>query len=128
MVMKQRIDSGNAAMPGGPYAPAVRWESLLFVSGQGPANPTTGAVDSPEFEAQAQQTLANVDALLRAGGSERERVLKVQVYLTDLKHFAAFNEVYAEYFRGYTLPARTTVQVAGLPGGIMVEVDAVAYC
>lgn len=126
--MQQRIDLPRAAAPGGPYSPAVRWSSLVFVSGQGPADPATGAVESAEFVQQARQVLANMDVLLREAGSGRERVLKVQAYLTDLDHFATFNRVYGEFFEGCIPPARTTVQVAGLPGGIKVEVDAIAYC
>jgi 2-iminobutanoate/2-iminopropanoate deaminase len=101
---------------------------MVFVSGQGPADTATGAVESAEFVQQARQVLANMDVLLRAAGSGRERVLKVQAYLTDLDYFATFNQVYGEFFEGCIAPARTTVQVAGLPGGIKVEVDAIAYC
>ena len=102
---------------------------MVFVSGQGPADPATGAVESAEFVQQARQVLANMDVLLRAAGSGRERVLKVQAYLTDLDYSAAtFNQVYGEFFEGCIAPARTTVQVAGLPGGIKVKADAIAYC
>jgi len=121
------VRSESAPVPAGPYSPALAWAELVFVSGQGPVNPTTGRVEADAFEAQASQALANVDALLKAAGSGRDKVLKVQVYLTDLADFSAMNELYADFFGGCTPPARTTIQAAGLPGGIRIELDAIAF-
>jgi 2-iminobutanoate/2-iminopropanoate deaminase len=124
--MQQAVTSQNAPEPVGPYSPALCWQDLVFVSGQGPINPHTGAVESDDFAEQARQAFANLDALLVSANTGRTQVLKVQVYLTDLANFDTLNGLYAEYFAGCTFPARTTIQAAALPGGIKVELDAIA--
>jgi 2-iminobutanoate/2-iminopropanoate deaminase len=125
--MHKPVTTHQAPAPGGPYSPAIAWEQLVFVSGQGPVDPRNGRVPAGSFEAEVRQTLSNVQAILRAAGSDRDKVLKVQAYLTDLGNFAEFNRVYEEFFEGCIKPARTTVQVAALPGGIRVEIDAMGY-
>ena len=121
------ITSPNAPAPIGPYSPAVAWENLVFISGQGPVDPKTGKKVEGDVAAQTRQVFANLDALLHAAGASRQTVLKVTVYLTDIVEFAAMNAVYKEFFTGVTFPARTTIQAAALPGGINVEVDMIAY-
>jgi 2-iminobutanoate/2-iminopropanoate deaminase len=123
---QQAVRSESAPAPAGPYSPALVWGELVFVSGQGPVDPATGRVAEGIAE-QVSQTLANLDTLLAAAGSGRDRVLKMQVYLTDLGNFGVMNELYARFFEGCTYPARTTIEAAALPGGIGVEIDAIAY-
>lgn len=125
--MQEAVQTPDAPAPVGPYSPALLWEELVFVSGQGPIDPRTGDVESADFAGQSRQAFANLDTLLSTSGTGRDRVLKVQVYLTDLANFATLNELYAEFFDGCTYPARTTIQAAALPGGIQVELDAIAY-
>ena len=99
----------------------------MFVSGQGAADPTTGQIVSADVEAQTEQVLKNVQAILEASGSSLKQVLRCGVYLTDLGEFKKMNAVYQRMFDGHR-PARTTVQVAALPApGLKVEIDAVAY-
>lgn len=108
----------------GPYSQAVRAGNLLFVSGQIPLPPDGGPM--PEsFADQARQALSNVAAIVRAAGAELTAVAKVNVYLVDLGQFQVFNEIYAGFF-GDHRPARAVVQVAALPRGAQVEVEAVA--
>ena len=109
----------------GPYSQAIVAGSFIFVSGQIPLDPATGAMASGTFGDQTRRVLANLDAILLAAGCGRERVVKVTVYLTDLAEFGTLNEIYATYF-GAHRPARAVVQVAALPRGAQVELDAVA--
>jgi len=120
---KHEIAIDGAPGPAGPYSQGIRFGDLLFVAGQRPADPKTGAIPDG-IAAQTRQALDNVRAILDAGGSSTDGVLKVNVYLTDLGDFAAMNEVYKEYFRE-PYPVRTTVGVA--LRGILVEIDAIAY-
>jgi 2-iminobutanoate/2-iminopropanoate deaminase len=109
----------------GPYSQAVVAGNLVFVSGQIPLHPNTGQLVEGGFEAQVEQVLSNLDAILTAAGCDRTRVAKVTVYLTDLSRFGAMNAVYERYF-GQHRPARATVEVAALPRGAAVEIEAVA--
>ncbi len=110
----------------GPYSQAVRQGELVFVSGQIPLDPETGAVVEGGIEAQTERVIANLRAVLEAAGSSLDRVLRTTVYLTDLDLFARANAVYAQHFTGATPPARATVGVAQLPLGALVEIDAIA--
>ena len=109
----------------GPYEQAIRTGGLLFTSGQIPLNPESGEIEGDSIEEQTRRVLDNLKAVLEAGGSSLDRVVKVGVYLTDLGEFGRFNEVYSEYF-SRNKPARSTVQVANLPKGVKIEADAVA--
>lgn len=109
----------------GPYSQGVACGSLLFVSGQIPLDPATGELVGPEFRHQAERSLANMAAVVAAGGCLLSQVIKVNVYLTDLAHFGEFNEIYARCF-GDHRPARAVVQVSALPRGAQVEVEAIA--
>ena len=103
------------------------FERLIFVSGQGANDPATGTLISPDVEAQTEQVLKNLQAILRAGGSDLQYVLRCGVFLTDMSEFQKMNAVYARMF-GDHRPARTTVQAAALPGpGLRVEIDCIAY-
>ena len=117
----------DAPNPAGPYAPAVVYERLVFVSGQGARNPATEQMVGPDIESQTEQVLKNVQTILRAAGSDLQYVLRCGVFLTDINEFTRMNAVYARMFGTHT-PARTTVQVSALPAeGLRVEIDCVAY-
>lgn len=116
-------DQAPAAV--GPYSQGVRVGNLLFVAGQGGLDPATGRLVSGGVEAQTQQTLKNLSAILQAAGSSLSRVVKTTVFLQDIGDFQTMNRVYAEFF-GKDPPARSTVQVAALPLGALVEIEAIA--
>jgi 2-iminobutanoate/2-iminopropanoate deaminase len=123
----QPVFPASAPTPAGPYAPAVVYERLVFVSGQGARNPETDRLVGPDVESQTEQVLKNIQNILRAAGSELQFVLRCGVYLTDISEFARMNAVYARMFGTHT-PARTTVAVAALPApGMRVEIDCIAY-
>jgi 2-iminobutanoate/2-iminopropanoate deaminase len=120
------VHAANLPAPVGPYSPGMGFERLVFVSGQGGVDPATGLI-APDTEAQTEQVLKNVKAILEAAGSSLQHVLRCGVFLVDMREFARMNAVYSRMF-GAHRPARTTVQVAGLPGeGLRVEIDAIAY-
>jgi 2-iminobutanoate/2-iminopropanoate deaminase len=120
------VASARLPSPVGPYSPGMIAGNLVFVSGQAGRDPATGAL-APDVESQTAQALRNVEAILQAAGSGLPHVLRCGVFLVDMKEFPKMNEVYAGTF-GTHRPARTTVEVSGLPGeGLRVEIDAVAY-
>jgi len=125
--MGERSVVATAGAPAaiGPYAQGVLAGGFLFVSGQVPLDPATGALVPGGVGAQTERVLRSVAAVLEAAGSGLGKVVKTTVYLTDLGAFAEMNEVYARYFPADP-PARATVQVAALPKGAAVEIDAVA--
>ena len=112
----------------GPYVQAVRTGNLLFTSGQIPLDPATGELVAGGITEQATRALENLKAVLEAGGSSLAKVIKSTVYLKTLDDFAALNAVYGKYLapEGVTAPARTTIAVAGLPKGALVEIELVA--
>jgi len=119
------VSTDGAPRAIGPYSQAVMAPPFLFVSGQIPLDPGNGELVGGSFEAQVARVLANLDAILVAAGSNRGRVVKVTVFLTDMSRFAVLNQVYADYF-GEHRPARAVVEVGGLPKGAEVELEAVA--
>ncbi|HVP29051.1 MAG TPA: RidA family protein [Myxococcota bacterium] len=122
----REVRSADAPGALGPYSQAVVHGALVFASGQIPLDPATGRLVEGEIEAQTERVLANLRAVLSAAGSGLDRVLKSTVYLADLEHFARMNAVYARHFVAHPRPARSTVQVARLPLGALVEIDVVA--
>lgn len=122
---RQAVSSAGAPAAIGPYSPALRAGALLFISGQIPADPVTGELVGGGVEAETRRVLANVRALVEAGGLTLADVVRTTVYLVDLGDFAAMNAVYAEFFPAPS-PARSTVQVARLPRDVRVEIDAIA--
>ena len=120
-----KIETASAPLPVGPYSQAVVHGGLVFCSGQIPLDPKTGALVAGEIEAQVERVMENLRAVLEAAGSGLDHVLRTTIYVTDLSLFARVNRVYARYFTG-TAPARATVQVAALPLGALVEIDATA--
>jgi len=123
---KQVIGTSRAPAAIGPYSQAVRVEEWVFVSGQIPMHPGTGEVVVGGIEEQTRQTLENLKRVLQAGGASLRDVVKTTVYLIDLADFASVNQIYGSYFENDP-PARATVQVAALPKGVLVEVDAIAH-
>ena len=122
---RDAVHAPAAPVAVGPYSHAVRAGGLLYLSGQTPIEPATGALVEGDVETQAGQVFANLAAVLAAVGASLDDVVKVNVYLVDMADFAAMNAVYGRTFAA-PYPARTTVAVAGLPLGARVEIEAVA--
>jgi 2-iminobutanoate/2-iminopropanoate deaminase len=124
--MKQVISTSNAPAAIGPYSQAIRAGNLLFVSGQIPLDPATGSL-IPEDTIQAQTTrvLTNLTAILKEAGGTLDNVVKTTVFLKDMEHFGAMNQVYQSFFQT-DCPARSAVQVARLPKDVLVEIEAIA--
>ncbi|PWB78330.1 MAG: reactive intermediate/imine deaminase [Candidatus Methylomirabilota bacterium] len=122
---REAVNTEKAPKAIGPYEQAIACNGLLFTSGQIALDPATGALIDGDISAQTRQVLDNLKAVLEAGGSSLNHVIKATVYLTDLNNFAKMNEVYAEYL-GQVKPARSTVGVANLPRSAGVEIDLVA--
>jgi 2-iminobutanoate/2-iminopropanoate deaminase len=119
------VTAGNLPSPVGPYSPGMRYGDLIFVSGQSGREPGTGRI-APDVETQTEQALRNVAAILEAAGASLQDVIRCGVFLVDMQEFPNMNAVYERMFAGHR-PARTTVEVSGLPGeGLRVEIDAVA--
>lgn len=125
--MKKEICTKNAPDAIGPYSQAVRAGDFLYVSGQVPIDPKTGAVVEGGIQAQAHQVFKNLKAILEEAGMSFDNVVKTTVLLADMGDFATVNEIYAQYFNGAILPARAAFQVATLPKAAMVEIELVAY-
>lgn len=123
--MKEQLISKKGAKPGGAYSPGLRVGDFVFVSGQGPLDPVTNQIVGTTIEEQTRRTLDNVKAILEAGGCTMDDCVKSTVHLLDIKMFADFNKVYAEYFKD-PKPTRTTVQ-SGLWSNILVEIDVIAH-
>lgn len=124
--MKEIISTTQAPAAIGPYSQGVRGAGIIITSGQLPIDPATGAFAGDGITEQTRQSLKNVQAVLEAGGSSLGNVLKTTVFLKNMDDFAAMNEVYATFFEGEP-PARSAVEVARLPKGALVEIEAIAF-
>lgn len=124
MPQRDAIHSSSAPAAIGPYVQAIRAGGLLFASGQIPLDPATGELIDGDAAAQAERCLTSLEAVAAEAGGSLEDAVKCTIYLTDLADFAAVNGVY-ERFVGDPAPARVTVQVAALPRGAAVEIDAI---
>jgi len=122
---RKAILTDKAPKPIGPYSQAVRYGNLVFSSGQIPIDPATGELVAGDIVKETEQVFANLAAVLAAAGTELGRAVKTTVFLTDMSLFGKVNEVYARHFRE-PFPARSTVQVAGLPKGVSIEIEVVA--
>ena len=122
--MSEIISTENAPAAIGPYAQAVRYDDLLFLSGQIPLDPGSGEIVEGNIEVQTRKVLDNLKAILGAGGMELQHVLKCTCFLKNMEDFPAFNSVYSEYFSDI-LPARETVEVSRLPKDVLVEISAI---
>jgi len=125
-VQLQPVTARNLPAPVGPYSPGMVVGNLVFVSGQAGRDPASGRLAGDTIEAQTEQVLKNIATILEAAGTTLQHVIRCGVFIVDMKEFPRMNDVYARVF-GAHRPARTTVEVSGLPGeGLRVEIDAVA--
>jgi 2-iminobutanoate/2-iminopropanoate deaminase len=122
---KEVIATANAPKAIGPYEQAIKVGEFVYISGQIPLDPKTGNLVDGDIEVQTRRVMENLKAILEAAGSSPERVVKATVFLKNIGDFAAMNEIYAEYL-GAAKPARSTVAVADLPRGALVEIDLIA--
>lgn len=121
---RQPIQTDRAPAAIGPYSQAVRAGQTVFLSGQIPLDPATGEVVAGDIEAQTRRAFDNLKAVCETAGGSLDDVQRLGLYLTDLSQFAAVNAVMSEYFTA-PYPARSTIEVSGLPKGVMFEVDAI---
>ena len=124
-MIRESVQTNNAPKAIGPYQQAIKANGFIYTAGQIPIDPKTGNLVQGDISAQTRQVLENLKAVLEAGGSALDRVVKATVFLKNMADFAAMNEVYAQYL-GSAKPARSTVAVAELPRGALVEIDLVA--
>lgn len=122
--MNKQIQTENAPKAIGPYSQAIQSGSLLFVSGVMPIDPTSNTLVENTIEAQAKQIMKNIDGVLKAAGYTVDDVVKTTCFLSDINNFAAFNEVYGNYFT--SKPARSCMAVKDLPKAALVEVEVIA--
>ena len=123
--MPTAIHTDNAPAAIGPYSQAIAAGNTVYVSGQLPVDPATGAFAGPDITAQTRQSLTNLKNILRTAGADMHNVVKVTVYLQNMGDFAAMNEVYAQFFSA-PYPARAAIEVARLPKDALVEIECVA--
>ena len=123
--MLEYISTGQAPAAIGPYSQAVKAGGFLYLSGVMPIDPAVNALVESDITVQARQIMQNIEQVLRAAGYGQEDVVKTTCFLSDISHFAAFNEVYGHYFT--SKPARSCVAVKDLPKGALAEVEVVAY-
>lgn len=126
MASKEIIQTKGTAPAVGPYNHAVRAGNLLFCAGQIPLDPNNSRLVEGDVQAQTDQVFRNIQAILTSAGLSLDNVVKTTVFLTDLNDFSAMNEIYARHFTE-SYPARTTIQVAGLPKGARVEIEIIAH-
>lgn len=124
--MANRISTKLAPAAIGPYSQGVEIGNFLFISGQLPVDPATGAFAADDVQGQTRQSLTNLSKILEAAGLSMDNVVKTTVFIQHMDDFAQMNEVYAQFFTGGVLPARSAVEVAKLPKGALVEIEAIA--
>jgi len=125
MLLKTIINTDNAPAPIGPYSQAVIAGNFVFVSGQIPINPSTGELVLDDIKTETKQVMENIKAILIEAGIDFSNIVKTSIFLKDMQNFAQVNEVYGSYFKDQ-FPARETVQVAGLPKNVNVEISVTA--
>lgn len=121
-----KIVTNNAPAAIGPYSQGVTAGKFVFVSGQLPIDPETGAFPEEDIKVLTARSLKNIEAILKEAGGSLENVVKTSIFVADLKQFADVNEAYGKFF-GNVPPARSCVEVAALPKGVAVEIEAIAY-
>lgn len=124
--MKTIIQTNNAPAPIGPYNQAVQVGNILYTSGQVALNPGTGNLEMESIETETEQVMKNLNAILTAANTSFDNVVKTTIFITDMANFSRINTVYGKYFDEATAPARETVQVAGLPRGVNIEISMMA--
>ena len=122
----RKIVTKNAPAAIGPYSQGVTAGKFVFVSGQLPLDPATGVFPEGGIKVLTAQSLKNIEAIIHEAGGSLENVVKTSIFVTDLKQFAEVNEAYGEFF-GDVPPARSCVEVAALPKGASIEIEAIAY-
>ena len=120
------IITERAPKPIGPYSQAVRAGNFVFISGQIPIDPKTGEIVREDIKTQAKRALENIKAIVEAAGGSLKNIVKVNVYIKDIKLFGDFNAVYGEFF-GEHKPARVVVEVSAIPKNALIEIEAIAY-
>ena len=125
-MQRKSVNTTNAPAAIGPYSQAIRIGNFLYTSGQISLDPKTMEMITGNIELETEKVLQNIEAILRAEGLNFGHVIKTTVYLTDLSEFTRMNQVYEKFFSN-TKPARACVQVAALPKGAKVEIDAIAH-
>ncbi len=123
---KKAIYTEKAPKPIGPYSQAIQAGHYLFLSGQIPIDPESGELIKGDIREQTQRVLENIKSILNSQGSEMDDIVKVTIYLKDLRNFSQVNELYATYF-SRTPPARSTIQVSDLPKNAEIEIEAIAW-
>lgn len=124
--MKKIIRTNNAPEPIGPYSQAVQMGNMVFCSGQIPLDPKSNQILTGDISAQTELVMKNIEAVLKEAGCEFKNVVKTTIFLTSMKDFPLVNEVYGKYFKELP-PARSTVEVSGLPKGVNVEIEVLAF-
>ena len=124
--MKKIIQTNDAPSPIGPYTQAVQVGNIVYTSGQVAFNPATGNLEVESIETETEQVMQNLKAVLTAANTNFENVVKTTIFITDMANFSKINAVYGKYFDEATAPARETVQVAGLPRGVNIEISMMA--
>ena len=124
-INRKIINTKAAPSAIGPYSQAIKFNNLIFVSGQIAINPDSNEFVNGNIASQTIQVIENIKAILESAGSSLEKILKVTIYITDMKDFNSINIVYSEYFNS-SLPARACIEVSNLPRGAKVEMDAIA--
>ncbi len=125
-MQKTVISTNNSPAAIGPYSQAIRFNELVFVSGQIPIDPESGKVIKGNIKEQTKQVLDNLKNILQAGGSSLQNVVRTTIFLSNMDDYAMVNETYAQYFES-SPPSRSTVQVSRLPRDVHIEIDAIAY-
>ena len=124
--MKKAINTNKAPLPVGPYNQAVMIKNTLYISGQVALNPTNNELIQGSIDEESHQIMKNIESILKEAGLEFKNVVRSKIYLTDMSNFSKVNEVYGSYFEKGHEPARTTIEVSGLPLGVDVEIDMIA--
>jgi 2-iminobutanoate/2-iminopropanoate deaminase len=125
-MIRNPVLTSKAAQPVGPYSQAIRAGEFLFVSGQLPLDAGGALVGASDIRAQTQAVLDNIQAILSEAGSSLDQVVKTTIFLTDLDDFSGMNEIYAAAFTP-PYPARSTVEIGRLPGGMLLEIECIAF-
>jgi 2-iminobutanoate/2-iminopropanoate deaminase len=119
------VFSENAPKPIGPYSQAVKHKDTLYLSGQIAINPATGKLVQDNIQAETEQVLKNIEAILKAENLRKESVVKCSIFISDMDQFTQINDVYSKFFGGHS-PARETVEVSRLPAGANIEISVIA--
>ena len=124
--MKKAINTNKAPLPVGPYNQAVMVKNTLYISGQVALNPSSNELIQGSIDEESHQIMKNIESILKEAGLDFKNVVRSKIYLTNMSNFSKVNEVYGSYFEKGHEPARTTIEVSGLPLGVDVEIDMIA--